>query len=175
MEALAQHPQIILPDYNTLRSKYLPWIKGLVTRHGGQPEIAEDLLHDAWLAVLEGNKPQPDRASATTYLLAIVKFKWYAQLRNQGRFKKALDCIILDVTVNPETEEVEERYDKVDTAFKRLKTACQFLIYSVFWLAKPLSEIRQQLNHSSEQSVYNAKHRCLKSLKADLKTFKPVL
>jgi DNA-directed RNA polymerase specialized sigma24 family protein len=157
-----------IPDYTEMRNRYLPWIRNLIKRHNGDIEIAEDLLHDAWLVMLEKPLPNLHSATAASYFLGIVKFKWYTRLRNQGRFLKAVETIELDVAVNEETLEPIEHYNNVDSVFKRMKSACQYIIYSVYWLAKPLWEVQAQLNHKSSQSTFNAKHRCLQAFKKEL-------
>ena len=163
-----QSPTQALPflDYTEVRQRYLPWIKGFVVRYGGDPDHAEDLLHDAWIAMLE--KPQLDlsKAKATTYLMGIVKFKWYLELRNKGRFRSAAETMKLDVCIIDDSLELEERDQKVNLLVQKLPSPCQYIIYSIYWLSESLGDVQAKLNHKSRQSTFNAKHRCLQQMKA---------
>lgn len=142
-----------------------------VTNNSGSKEQAEDIYHEAFLAVWRNM--QLDRFTAESessfrgYLIRVAKNKWIDYLRSKGfKVTAKLDELTHHTdTGQPEhKDETDEYIDKVVSGFSQLKENCRELLTLFYYKNKTMKKIAELFGWT-EATARNNKYRCLQKLR----------
>ncbi len=158
---------------STLYVNHYPMVKKYILSNQGSEEIAKDMFQESLMAfIFQVEKGKfLGHSSIKTYLFAIARNFWLAEIRKIKKNKVVLDNI--GEYKNEPDDTIEDLLSKrnstqqMEILFEKLKFGCQEILRYFYHEEMTLSEIRQKLNLGSDQAVSNKKYRCLKSL-ADL-------
>lgn len=152
--------------------RYQRMVAGYITAHGGGEADAEDLLQEAiivlWQNVTAGSFKLTSRLG--TYLLAVVKNKWMAEMRK----RKKLTISDIPETVNdgnPDSLEMileTEKNEMVGKALNTIQPVCKKLLMLFYFEERSLEEIARILNFASTDVAKARKYQCKKALEVIL-------
>jgi RNA polymerase sigma factor (sigma-70 family) len=153
--------------------RYQRMIGGYVLKNGGDENDAEDILQET--IILLWQKVNSDELQLTvklgTYLLAIAKNKWLAELRK----RKKISPQDLDENItngNPSSLEelvTEEKIEYIRSGLDMLQPICKKLLLLYYFEEKNMKEIAKILNLANADVAKSKKYQCKKSLEELLK------
>src|SRR5437868_6958714 len=140
-----------------------PAVKKFIKENSGNAEDAQDMFQDALVVLYK--KVQSGNFSLTvplkTYLLAVVKNCWYAELRKRKKMPVAeQQDDIADASINE-----EPGFDLARSAFDFLGEKCKQLLMLFYFEKKSFNEIAKRLSFSNEKIAKNQKYRCMQKAK----------
>lgn len=167
--------------------RYQRMVFSYITSHGGSEADAEDMLQEAiivlWQKVCAPQKSGDDGFKLTsklgTYIMAIAKNKWMAELRKRKRYTadgnltlpgvdsrgepvdeapSSLDCLL-----------AEEKSQAVHNALQAINPNCKKLLLLFYFEERSMKDIAKQLGFANMDVAKSKKHQCKKSLEAALK------
>jgi RNA polymerase sigma-70 factor (ECF subfamily) len=144
-------------------------------RISGSVELAEDITHDSFLALLK--KPEnflPSRGSLRTYLFAVARNLWLKQIRKLGR-ESAIDDLTDDQLVAVNREPLRRLIDdelsmKVQDAVSSLPPLQRETLVLFEYEGLPLSEIAGLVG-TDVGAVKARLHRARQRLKSALQPY----
>ncbi len=152
--------------------RYKKLVASYISKHGGDHSDAEDMLQEAiivvWQKVCSGKFELTSKLS--TYILAIVKNKWSAEMRKRGRFSEELPVDVSDG--NPDTLETvikDEKMVEVRKALDALNQVCKELLMLFYFEERNLRDIARILGFANPEVAKSKKYQCKKSLETILK------
>jgi len=156
-----------------LYNKYQRLIFSHVIRNGGSEKDAEDILQEAvitlWQKVTMGNFELNVKIS--TYLLAIVKNKWLAQLRKMKKNKiQNLEESLVDE--NPTSLDIlvdNEKIQIVRDALNLIAPICKRLLLLFYFEGRSMTDIANILEFANADVAKAKKYQCKNSLEEVLK------
>ena len=152
--------------------RYEKLVASYVSKHGGDQSDTEDMLQEAiivvWQKVCSGKFEL--RSKLSTYILAIVKNKWSAEMRKRSKFSEELPEDISDG--NPSTLDgviKEEEMATVRKALAALNPICKELLMLFYFEERNLRDIARVLGFANPEVAKSKKYQCKKSLETILK------
>ncbi len=152
--------------------RYEKLVASYVSKRGGDPSDAEDMLQEAiivvWQKVCSGKFEL--RSKLSTYILAIVKNKWSAEMRKRSKFSEELPEDISDG--NPSTLDgviKEEEMATVRKALAALNPICKELLMLFYFEERNLRDIARVLGFANPEVAKSKKYQCKKALETILK------
>ena len=141
--------------------------------------MAEDVYQDA-IIILRDNARQGKlddlKSELRTYLFSIGKYLIYSHLRKQEKVHLVEDFSTMYEEQTLMTEIIEatisegEKRSQMQRALEALGGKCREILYLFYYRGFNLDEIVEQLGYSSKDVAKSQKSRCLKSLKALVKS-----
>lgn len=152
--------------------KYERQVFNYIKNHGGDDFDAEDMLQESIIVFWQNvNNGKFDlSAKLGTYLVAVAKNKWRAQLRKRNKLSGP------EITVNtidPNEDPLEfvlsyENEKLVQTAFEMIHPICKKLLTLFYFEERSLEEITKILKFSNTNVTKSKKYQCKKSLETVL-------
>ena len=148
--------------------KYQRMISVYVLKNGGDKNDAEDIIQETIIVLWQ--KVNSDSLQLTvklgTYLLAIAKNKWMAELRKRRKISPQYisenisngNPSSLDDLVN------EEKIEYVRKALEMLQPICKKLLLLYYFEEKNMKEIAKILNLANADVAKSKKYQCKKNL-----------
>ena len=153
--------------------KYERMISGYVLKNGGDNNDAEDIIQETIIVLWQ--KINSDSLQLTvklgTYLLAIAKNKWMAELRKRRKISP-LDISEHITDGNPSSLDDlvnEEQIAYVREALDMLQPICRKLLLLYYFEEKNMKEVAKILNLANADVAKSKKYQCKKSLEEILK------
>jgi len=156
-----------------LFTRYQRLVFSYIQNHGGSQEDAEDMLQEAiivlWQKVNSGTFQLSARLS--TFILAVAKNKWMAQMRKRKRLSGENlpentangNLSSLKVALNKEQIEI------VREALEQIQPVCKKILLLFYFEERSLSDIARILNFANADVVKSKKYQCKKSLEMILR------
>ena len=153
--------------------RYKKMIFNYVQSNGGNEQDSEDMLQEAiivfWQKVCSGNFELTSKIG--TYLLAVAKNKWYAEIRKLNKFTDTeLSEDVndgqdsqLDIVIS------EERKQSVRKALEEIDPACKQLLLYFYFEKRNLEEITKIMKFANSNVTKSKKYQCKKALEFVLK------
>jgi RNA polymerase sigma factor (sigma-70 family) len=156
-----------------LYKKYQRLIFGHVIKNGGSEKDAEDILQETvialWQKVSAGNFELSVKLG--TFLLAIAKNKWLAELRKMKK-NRTQDLEDNFVNGNPGSLEKiidDEKIQIVRDALNLLAPVCKKLLLLFYFEGRSMTEIAGILDFANADVAKAKKYQCKSSLEQILK------
>lgn len=148
--------------------RYEKMVQRYVMINGGNRDDAEDLLQEAiivlWQKVNAGSFELRSRLS--TYIMAIVKNKWLAELRRRGRLTDD-EAAEQRIDENPGGLEAllkKEQLDRMRAALGRISEVCRKLLVFFYFEERSLEDISALLGFANTDVAKSKKYQCKKAL-----------
>jgi len=152
--------------------KYERQVFNYIKNHGGDDFDAEDMLQESIIVLWQNvNNGKFDLSSKLgTYIVAVAKNKWRAQLRKRNRLSGAeITDNTIDLNENPLEFVLSDENEKlVQTAFDLIQPICKQLLMLFYFEERSLEEITQILKFSNTNVTKSKKYQCKKSLETIL-------
>ena len=152
--------------------KYERQVFNYIKNHGGDNFDAEDMLQESIIVLWQNvNNGKFDLSSKLgTYIVAVAKNKWRAQLRIRNKLSGPQ---ITDNTIDSNENPLEfvlsnENEKMVQTAFDLIQPICKQLLMLFYFEEKSLEEITKILKFSNTNVTKSKKYQCKKSLETVL-------
>ena len=156
-----------------LFQKYQRMISGYILKNGGDQNDAEDIIQETVIVLWQ--KVNSDSLHLTvklgTYLQAIAKNKWMAELRKRRKIS-AQDISENLSDGNPSSLDDlvnEERIEYVRKALDMLQPICRKLLLLYYFEEKSMNQIAKILELANADVAKSKKYQCKKNLEAILK------
>ena len=153
--------------------KYQRMISSYISRNGGDKNDAEDMIQE--IIIVLWQKVNSDSLQLTvklgTYLLAIAKNKWMAELRKRKRLSSQ-DIPENISNGNPSSLDdmvIEEKIAHVRQALDMLQPICKKLLLLYYFEEKNMKDIAKILNLANADVAKSKKYQCKKNLEEILK------
>mgnify|MGYP002138379228 CR=1 FL=1 len=149
-------------------SNYYDNVKKIVLSNNGTSMDVDDLYQDA-LMVLITYLRDPSfilNVELKTYYLAIVKYKWYSELKRRKKPLIHLDDVEIknDDLELSDIDEKEQKLALMESVFSNLKEDCRQVLSLFYFESKSMRDIAS-IMHLDENFVRLKKFRCLQYLK----------
>lgn len=148
--------------------KYQRMISVYVLKNGGDKNDAEDIIQETIIVMWQ--KVNSDSLQLTvklgTYLLAIAKNKWMAELRKRRKISPQ-DISENISNGNPSSLDDlvnEEKIEYVRKALEMLQPICKKLLLLYYFEEKNMKEIAKILNLANADVAKSKKYQCKKNL-----------
>lgn len=148
--------------------KYQRMISVFVLKNGGDKNDAEDIIQETIIVLWQ--KVNSDSLQLTvklgTYLLAIAKNKWMAELRKRRKISPQ-DISENISNGNPSSLDNlvnEEKIEYVRKALEMLQPICKKLLLLYYFEEKNMKEIAKILNLANADVAKSKKYQCKKNL-----------
>ena len=148
--------------------KYQRMISVYVLKNGGDKNDAEDIIQETIIVLWQ--KVNSDSLQLTvklgTYLLAIAKNKWMAELRKRRKISPQ-DISENISNGNPSSLDNlvnEEKIEYVRKALEMLQPICKKLLLLYYFEEKNMKEIAKILNLATADVAKSKKYQCKKNL-----------
>ncbi|MEZ4738765.1 MAG: sigma-70 family RNA polymerase sigma factor [Flavobacteriales bacterium] len=142
---------------------HLPKVERMVRNNSGTRADAKDLFQDA-LIILH-RKARSSEFQLTcglgTYLYAVCRNNWQAELRRRGRFTQELEAAPDEPTDLDELLATEGRNGLAERALSSLGATCLDLLKRFYLLKEPLVAIAKSLGLAGEGAAKTRKYKCL--------------
>ena len=141
-----------------------PAVRQMVVSNSGNKEDAEDIFQDALLILYKKAKTGEFVLSSSikTYIVAVAKNLWYAELRRKG--KEVITEDFNEPIEEPMIEQ-EQHFKRAEMAFNLLGEKCKQLLILFYFRKKSMQEVARTLEFSNEKVAKNQKYRCLEKAK----------
>ncbi len=159
--------------WNYICKTYYKMIEHFIIINSGNVDDAKDIFQESLLAIYINFKRENFQLTTSfkTYLYQINRNLWFSELKKRNNtINSVKDIIIREDSENYEiNNEVEENYSKIEEVINRLGEKCKLIIELYYYKKHRLSEIANQLNYISENSVKTQKYKCLQQIKQMMK------
>jgi RNA polymerase sigma factor (sigma-70 family) len=152
--------------------KYEKPVHSYIKKHGGDNFDAEDMLQESIIVLWQNvNNGKFDLSSKLgTYLVAVAKNKWRAQLRKSNKISGSE---LPESSTNPNENPLqliltEEKENIIKKAFKLIHPICKQLLMLFYFEERSLEEITKILKFANTDVTKSKKYQCKKSLEAAL-------
>lgn len=153
--------------------KYQRMISAYILKNGGDKNDAEDIIQETIIVLWQ--KVNSDSLQLTvklgTYLQAVAKNKWMAELRKRRKFS-AQDISENISDGNPSSLDDlvnEERIEYVRKALDMLQPICRKLLLLYYFEEKSMNQIAKILELANADVAKSKKYQCKKNLEEILK------
>ncbi len=140
-----------------------------ITRNGGTADDARSMLHEAiivlWQNVNAGGFQLSSKLS--TYLLGIIRNKWFGELRKQQRFSDEAPNPGNERSSDPTPEkefEINERNRLIREALNRIDQTCRQLLLLFYFEEKSMEVIAGEMGFANVNTAKSKKYQCKKRL-----------
>ncbi len=148
-----------------------PSVAHLILNNNGTSEEAQDIFQEG-VMVLYDKITQDDFALSSklsTFLYAVCKRLWLKSLNKKGHNLRMNDNEELEIPdVDDEIQqhmELEQQFDKMDTALEALGEPCSTILKEFYIHNKSMQEICNKLGYTNADNAKNQKYKCLQRLK----------
>ncbi len=158
-------------DRTVLGEIFLEYEKPVCTyvkRHGGSSDDAEDILQET-IIVFWQKAVNPEfklSAKLSTYLVAVAKNKWMAEMRKKNRLSDNIET--QDLTDHePSSLEIileDEKLNLVEQALSKLNKTCKDILMMYYFEERSMKNIAELLNFAGASVVKAKKYQCKKAL-----------
>lgn len=152
--------------------KYEKQVFNYIKTHGGDDFDAEDMLQESIIVLWQNvNNSKFDLSSKLgTYIVAVAKNKWRAQLRKRSKLS---NIEISENTINPDENPLDivlsyENEKLIQAAFDLIKPLCKQLLILFYFDERSIEEITKILKFSNTNVTKSKKYQCKKSLETVL-------
>lgn len=162
-------------DTATLDVIYLHYKSGFLAfakRYPIATEVALDIYHDSIIALYENivqGKLNGLKSSIKTYLYAIGKYKIFAYLKSPKQEELNGEEYMEQISLF-EIDTAEERLKLLQRAYLQLGPKCRQMLQLFYYEGLKLEDIQREMSYESKDTVKSQKSRCLKQLKAIIRT-----
>ena len=139
-----------------------------IQSHGGNRDDGADILQESiivlWQQVVSGKFELTSRLS--TYLLAIAKNKWLAELRRRRRLvnENIADDLSDDKPSALEQLVDDENVRLLNEAMEHVQPLCRQILLLFYFEERSMEEIAQVLNFANTNVAKSKKYQCKKAL-----------
>lgn len=139
-----------------------------VTRNGGTPDEAEDVLQESVVIVWEKVRTGDLELTAklSTFTFAVARRLWLrrlAQRRREPSIEVNTDTLADDPIEDP--PENESRIEQMHRAFGRLGEPCRTLLLLYYWEQMTMAEVAAQLGFANADVAKAKKYQCKELLR----------
>jgi RNA polymerase sigma factor (sigma-70 family) len=148
--------------------RYDRMVCAYIQSNGGSHDDAEDMLQESvialWQQVCSGTFEVKARLS--TYVMAIAKNKWLAELRRRRHHSQDSAADELEtLDPNPLQEALDgERLEHFRLAFDQLQPVCRQLLTLYYFEERSMNNIAEIMNFANSDVAKSKKYQCLKAL-----------
>jgi len=148
-------------------------ITGYIKNNGGSKSDVQDLLQEAiivlWQNVNAGRFEL--NAKVSTYLFAIAKNKWMAEMRRRKRYDHNIESIEKRTDGQNTLESIidDEQKNLITDALKKLEPPCKELLLLFYFEERSMNEIAEILNFANSNVAKAKKYQCKKALEVLVK------
>ena len=164
LQRIRNNDRLILGE---LFNRYRRMVQSYIGNNGGSSADAEDILQEA-IIVLWQNSAKKDfelTARVSTYLMGIVKRKWYAQSRKQSRIVSTpVEDVLPDLEAKFIEESEDERIEVVKSALSKMGALCQKLLTLFYFEERNMREIANIMEMANDNVAKSKKYQCKKEL-----------
>lgn len=148
-------------------------------KYGLDYDDLSDIYQEAFIALRKhalNGKLDSVNSSLKTYLFGIGKFMIYDVLKEKNRTDTLnpsihmSDDIIDPVSIETDGEDITEEQRLLKLFFKKLGKKCQEMLILFYSRGLSVEEIAEYANYSNSGVVRSQKSRCIKTLKAMIKS-----
>lgn len=148
--------------------KYEKLVATFVKRHNGSADDAEDILQES-IIVLWRQAIKPDfklSSKLGTYLLAIAKNKWLAELRKRKRITDITETADFSDDNPSSLENIlkGEKVKLIENALNQLQEICKEILLLFYFEERSMQEIAGILNFAGADVAKAKKYQCKKAL-----------
>jgi len=148
--------------------KYEKLVATFVKKHQGSAEDAEDILQES-IIVLWRQVLKPDFSLTSklgTYLLAIAKNKWFAELRKRKQTTDLSDEYRLSDNNPSFLENIleDEEINIIENALNKLQKICKEILLLFYFEERSMRQIAALLNLAGPDVAKAKKYQCKKAL-----------
>ncbi len=151
-----------------LFNRYKRMIYSYVNNHGGNDRDAEDILQETIIVLWQKVNRSEFTLTAKlgTFMMAVAKNKWMAELRKQ---KRVVPQDIPETVENGNPSSLQkllsdEQQDIIHRALDRIQPVCRKILLLYYFEEKPMAEIAKILGFANPKVVKSKKYQCKKSL-----------
>ena len=163
--------RVRLNDRTVLGEIFLKYEKPVCTyvkRHGGSADDAEDILQETIIVFWQKSNNPEFKLSAKlgTYLVAIAKNKWMAEMRKKNRQSENIEQQDF-ADQNPSSLEMlmeDEKINLIEQALSRLNKTCKDILMMYYFEERSMQDIAEFLNYAGASVVKAKKYQCKKAL-----------
>lgn len=152
--------------------KYEKQVFNYVKTHGGDDFDAEDMLQESIIVLWQNvNNRKFDLSSKLgTYIVAIAKNKWRAELRKRNKTinDELSENIMDDSDDQLDTMLSQENINYVQEALDLIQPVCKHLLMLFYFEERSIEEITKILKFSNSNVTKSKKYQCKKSLETVL-------
>jgi len=155
--------------------RHFKMIEAFVLKNSGTKDDAQDVFQDIVISLY--NNVKEDKYShlsqLTTYLFAIGKNIWFNNLRKNGRISLIENS---ELDNNPSYEDIEghieytEQQKQIGRLLHKVGQECATILKMFYFERIRMVKIAATMNFASEQEAKNQKYKCMKKLKAFVKS-----
>lgn len=153
-----------------LYSNNFPKAKKLVDEESIKGMDTKDLFHEALIVLIENVRHGKFNGASTveTYLMSILKFKFYDQIRKTNKIKsyEMTESYEQTVILSEEHEQSAE-IKNLAKGLKKLTEECERILTSYYYENLSLKEIATQMSYT-DAFVRVKKSRCIKKLRESI-------
>lgn len=154
----------------------LPMVIAHILENNGSQQDAEDVFQETVLTfrdqVVAGTFLR--RAKISTFLMSIVRRKWYNRLRrsgyNEGYVAEMKHLLEADQESIPDMADPvlmdEELIQKIDQLVLKIGEKCREVLRMRFWDQFSMEKIAEKLGYKNAQIAKNKHFRCIEELRA---------
>lgn len=143
-------------------------ISGYIKNHGGDKADIQDLLQEAIIVLWQNINAGRFELSAKvgTYLFAIAKNKWMAEIRRRKRLDHNIGHLENKSDNSDILEEIidDEQKSLIANALKKLEPPCKELLLLYYFEERNMKEIAKILNFANSNVAKAKKYQCKKAL-----------
>lgn len=175
IERIRANDRYVLGD---LFIKFEKLIVHHIQSNGGTRDDGADILQESiivlWQQVVSGKFELTSRLS--TYLLAIAKNKWLAELRRRRRLvnENIADDLSDDKPSALEQLVDDEYVRRLHKAMEHIQPLCRQILLLFYFEERSMEEIAQLLNFANTNVAKSKKYQCKKALQEILIQLNPV-
>ena len=153
--------------YHQLYRVVFPKIKKMIMYKGGTPEDARDVFQDAVLVFYKNVKKDSYelRTEIDAFIYSVSRNLWYNIVRKEKRksyFEDGEENKIADVKYDKLID--EERQKAIVSLFSRIGERCKELLIYKFYDGLNMTEIKEKMNFSNENSAKTQHYKCKQKL-----------
>lgn len=169
LKALCEGDDAILAE---IYQRFLPLAISWLTTNSGTVEEARDIFADALIAIYDKVRSEKTfelPCSFDKYLLGIIRYKWFDELKRKKREQKVRNQEITRYEIEREenieqlliaTQQNHARQEMLDRTFLMLSALCQQLL-SLYKEGHTPAAITQKLNLNEVNTYYRRKNACI--------------
>jgi RNA polymerase sigma factor (sigma-70 family) len=148
-------------------------ISSYIKNHGGDSSDAQDMIQEAIIVLWQNVNAGRFEISAKvgTYLFAVAKNKWLAELRRRKKLIFNSDSLEME-SANENALQVivaDEQKSTVARALEKLDTTCKELLTMFYFEERNMADIATLLGFANSDVAKAKKYQCKKALQKLLK------
>ncbi len=153
--------------------RYKKMVFSYIQTNGGSEQDGEDMLQEAiivfWQKVCSGSFELTSKIG--TFLLAVVKNKWYAEIRKRNKFTytEISDDVIDEKDTQLDIVISEEKKHSVRKALEAIDPGCKQLLLYFYFEQRNMEEITKIMKFANSNVTKSKKYQCKKTLESILR------